>query len=175
MPVFIEYKMNKCDHDSLIKGYQSVHQTHLLTQDYYRVLIWIDIRWALWWGGYGCWRGGMRKISRGVARLRYCYRRLLSHPNWAEIIDEKIHRSMDPADEYSLRGGERTGSQFLKEWNDRSIERDCLLYYYDLWIHLPNPSHKQKKNTVIQSKTKTKKQLKQWYKVEEEDVERRSR
>lgn len=101
--------------------------------------------------------------------------RLLSHPNWAEIIDEKIHRSMDPADEYSLRGGERTGSQFLKEWNDRSIERDCLLYYYDLWIHLPNPSHKQKKNTVIQSKTKTKKQLKQWYKVEEEDVERRSR
>lgn len=42
-------------------------------------------------------------------------------------------------------GGERTGSQFLKEWNDRSIERDCLLYYYDLWIHLPNPCHKQKK------------------------------
>lgn len=50
------------------------------------------------------------------------------------------------------RGGERTGSQFLKEWNDRSIVRDCLLYYYDLWIHLPNPYHKQQ-NTMIQSNT----------------------
>lgn len=90
------------------------------------------------------------------------------------LMKRSIDRWIRQTSTHSGEGNELVRSS----WKNGTIDRSSATAYSTTTIcgsTYPIQAINKKKNTVIQSKTKTKKQLKQWYKVEEEDVERRSR
>lgn len=106
----------------------------------------------------------------GIAIGVYCHTPIELRSLMKRSIDRWIRQT-------STHSGE--GNELVRSsWKNGTIDRSSATAYSTTTIcgsTYPIQAINKKKNTVIQSKTKTKKQLKQWYKVEEEDVERRSR